>query len=120
MSKANRFAQTMDLADAITAIRHGASVKSRLHMLMLASIPKAHKEVYDWFERTIVLDDGENPYTTAREVSERFGISMPYASSLLKELVDFCLLEREYITDESGRFFVYKYASWERETWITE
>lgn len=117
MARPKRYQHIQTVASAIADLRKGASAKSRLHQLMLELITPAHKEVYDWY----TFHYASQRYTVKVDsfvLASEFNYQINYASTLLKELWEFGLLEREL--DDDGRTYLYWYASWERETWTCE
>ena len=71
-----------------------------IHNTIVESLSKAQRDLWYW----IVECEGD---TVTSDVMVTFNYTEPYASSLLNELWQFGLLEREMVIDDSGKRYRY-------------
>ncbi len=99
-----RFAHIRQLVTLRQVIaRNPDAVDGLMRAAIVTALPDQYRKVYDW------IGTCYSPVTSAM-VMRVWDLNHNHASTLLKELWDFGLLERTQRLDENGRTFVYKYA----------
>lgn len=73
-----------------------------LRATIIESLPDQYRLIFYWIEGASV---------TTPLVMDAWGLNANHASTILKELWEFGLLQREQRVDESGRVFIYRYKS---------
>lgn len=96
-----RFAHVQALVELRDCIDTYPDPKNAVHDAIVNALPKQYRTIYAW-----IISHGGKDITTSFVVAG-WRIAPNHASSILNELWQFGLLEREMVIDDSGKRYQY-------------